>query len=234
VISHELRTPLNYITGFGSLLQDEVAGPMNAMQTEYLGKMLEGADRMLALVNDLLDVAKIQAGHLDIAPRTIPYGDLLDEVLDTMRPFAEKKAIQLTVRVDAPVTAEIDGPRVEQVLTNLLSNAIKFTPDHGSVTIRAYEHDRELVTQVIDTGRGIAAKDIPYLFTRFKQLDMSMTREAGGVGLGLAICKAIVEGHRGTIGVLSHPGEGSTFWFSLPLTAATEGLRLPPKPEILP
>jgi signal transduction histidine kinase len=217
VISHELRTPLNFIVGFASLLDDEAAGALNQRQHEFVGKILNGADRMLILVNDLLDFAKIKAGRLDLACVPTPYRDLLQEVVDTMTPLAQDKGQSLELHADVPGLVNIDGPRIMQVVTNLVSNAIKFTGHGGRVTINAYEAAGDLVTQVTDTGVGIAAEELPKLFQRFQQVDMSATRQAGGTGLGLAISKALVEAHGGQINVVSEPGKGSTFYFTIPL-----------------
>lgn len=220
VISHELRTPLNFIMGFGSLLQDEIGGPLSFQQLEFVSKMLEGADRMLGLVNDLLDIAKIQAGKLSVCPSSSDYSVLVADTLASLRPLADRKRLYLEANIQSPLMLVLDVQRICQVLTNLVSNAIKFTPDGGRITVKAFQHRDEVITQVIDTGRGIPSEEIPHLFTRFRQLDMSSTREQGGTGLGLAISKAIVEAHEGAIGVLSAPGEGATFWFSLPLEPA--------------
>ncbi|MNS21725.1 Alkaline phosphatase synthesis sensor protein PhoR [compost metagenome] len=223
VISHELRTPLNFIMGFASLLEDEAAGTLNDRQHEFVDKILNGADRMLVLVNDLLDVAKIKAGRLDLSPVPSPYTPLVDEVIGTLRPLAADRDITLDRHVDVPVLPCLDAGRILQVLTNLVNNGIKFTPPGGQVTVRAFVEDGELITQVTDTGVGIAPEDLPKLFERFRQLDMSATRSAGGTGLGLAISKALVEAHGGQIGVLSEEGQGSTFWFSLPIACEGEG-----------
>lgn len=217
VISHELRTPLNFIMGFASLLEDEAVGPLNAKQHEFMAKILNGAERMLILVNDLLDIAKIKAGKLDLLPVPTEYPPLVNEVLETMRPLAQDKAITLVGDVNVPILPCVDGPRLIQILSNLLSNALKFTSVGGQVAVRAFVEGNDLVTQVSDTGEGIAAEDIPKLFSRFQQLDMSLTRKASGTGLGLAITKALVEAHGGKLGVLSEVGKGSTFWFTLPL-----------------
>nr|AHZ45631.1 sensory transduction histidine kinase [uncultured bacterium] len=217
VISHELRTPLNFIAGFAALLQDEAAGPLNASQHDFVRKIINGSDRMLALVNDLLDVAKIKAGKLELNPVPTPYAPLVDEVLESMLPLAAERGLSLAQDVDVPGLPCLDGPRIVQVLANLVSNAIKFTEPGGTITLRAFVSGDQLVTQLTDTGCGIPAEDQAQLFTRFKQLDMSTTRKAGGTGLGLAITKALVEAHGGRVGVISEPGSGSTFWFSIPL-----------------
>jgi signal transduction histidine kinase len=221
VISHELRTPLNFIMGFASILEDEIAGPLNSQQHEYLGKINDGADRMLMLVNDLLDFAKLQAGKFTLAPETTAYPALVSEVVGSMRPLAIQKGLQLNTDLRADEALHIDGKRVGQIIYNLVSNAIKFTPKGGSVRVTTFRENGHVRTEVTDTGIGIATEDVSKLFTRFKQLDMSATRQAGGTGLGLSIAKALVEAHGGQIGVRSEPGKGSTFYFTLPAAAPT-------------
>jgi PAS domain S-box-containing protein len=217
VISHELRTPLNFIIGFANLLEDEAAGPINAQQHEFVQKLLNGADRMLRLVNDLLDAAKIKAGKLDLYPVPTPYALLVDEVVATMKPLADGRGLTIDKDVRTDLLPCIDGGRIAQVLTNLIGNAIKFTNPGGRITVRAYVQGDELITQVSDTGVGIAHDDLPKLFTRFSQLDMTHTRKAGGTGLGLAITKALVEAHGGGMEVVSEVGRGSSFYVRLPL-----------------
>jgi PAS domain S-box-containing protein len=217
VISHELRTPLNFITGFASTLEDEVQGPLNEAQRVAVGKILSGSDRMLMLVDDLLDFAKLQSGRFEIAPEPTPYAGLVEEVLGLLGPLADQKGLTLGVASLPDCAPVVDPSRIAQVLTNLVGNAIKFTDAGGDIRVQAFVRDGRLVTEVTDTGWGIAPEDVPKLFQRFQQLDMSHTRKAGGTGLGLAIAKALVESHGGSIGVESAPGRGSTFWFSLPL-----------------
>jgi signal transduction histidine kinase len=217
VISHELRTPLNFIMGFASILDDELAGSLNAKQHEYIGKIMKGADRMLMLVNDLLDFAKLQAGKFQLSPERVAYPAVVQEVVASMRPLAAQKGLTLDADNRFDDTLCMDGKRVAQVLDNLISNAIKFTPQGGAIRVTAYRQGDWLVTAVTDTGIGIAPEDVPKLFTRFKQLDMSSTRQAGGTGLGLSIAKALVEAHGGTIRVESTPDKGSTFSFTLPI-----------------
>jgi signal transduction histidine kinase len=224
VISHELRTPLNFIMGFASVLDDEVAGPATSEQHLYLQKILTGSERMLMLVNDLLDFAKIQAGKLELTLTQQPYAPLVDEVVSTLRPLAAQKELTIRTQVNVPEPLSLDETRIIQVISNLLSNAIKFT-HHGEILVRAFARDGQVVTEIVDTGIGIAAEDISKLFTRFKQLDMSSTRQASGTGLGLSISKALVEAHGGQIGVRSELGKGSTFWFSLPAGQSADGKR---------
>jgi signal transduction histidine kinase len=232
VISHELRTPLNFIMGFASILEDEIAGPLNPQQHEYLNKINDGADRMLMLVNDLLDFAKLQAGKFTLAPETTAYPALVSEVIGSMRPLAVQKGLQLSTDLRADEALYIDGKRVGQIIYNLVSNAIKFTPRGGQVRVTTFRENGCVRTEVTDTGIGIATEDVPKLFTRFKQLDMSATRQAGGTGLGLSIAKALVEAHGGQIGVRSEAGKGSTFYFTLPAAPpANDGDQAPKKPD---
>jgi signal transduction histidine kinase len=219
VISHELRTPLNFIMGFASTLEDEVYGPLNEGQLTAVSRILNGADRMVVLVDDLLDYAKLQAGKFDLTPVPTPYGPLVADALALMQPLADQRGLQLTHDIDVPGVPTLDAGRITQVLTNLVSNALKFADAGSQVAIRACLQEGQLRTEVSDTGCGIHPDDIPRLFQRFQQLDMSSTRRAGGTGLGLAITKAIVEAHGGAIGVTSELEKGSTFWFTLPQTS---------------
>jgi PAS domain S-box-containing protein len=217
ILSHELRTPLNAIQGFGSVLEDELAGPLSALQHNYLAKMMGGADLLLALVSDLLDMSRIQAGKFTIAFEPVRFEDVANSVAGSLASLAAQKQLGLALDVAPdlpPLTA--DAQRVGQVLTNLISNAIKFTPAGGQVHVTARQERDHVLCEIVDTGEGIRPDDLPRLFQRFTQLDMSTTRRAGGTGLGLSICKAIVEAHGGHIGVRSELDKGSTFWFTLP------------------
>jgi signal transduction histidine kinase len=144
-----------------------------------------------------------------------------------LRALATPRRITLTTHVDVPGPVPVDGVRVGQVLTNLISNAIKFTPVGGEIRVRAFLHEGELVTEVVDNGIGIAEENLAKVFEKFKQLDMSATRQVGGTGLGLAITKALVEAHGGSISVFSRPSAGSTFRFSLPVVNRGEAGALP-------
>ncbi|MEW5790228.1 MAG: PAS domain-containing protein [Pseudomonadota bacterium] len=223
VISHELRTPLNYIMGFASILGEEMAGPLSEQQHGCLQNILSGSRRMLLLVNDLLDFTKMQSGKFELAPRPTEYVPLAMSVLEALRPLAEQKRITLRAELQPALLAHCDESRTVQLLTNLLDNAIKFTPAGGTVQLCAFLQGGELVTEVRDDGIGIAAEDLPRLFSPFHQLDMSSTRQAGGTGLGLCICKALVESHGGRITAASPgPGQGAVFRFTLP--AAVPGV----------
>lgn len=223
VISHELRTPLNFIMGFAGILDDGLAGDLTPQQHTYLRRILDGSERMLHLVKNLLDMSRIQAGAFRIACNEGPYAPLVAEALASLRPLADEKRVALDSEVDVPGDVVLDRERILQVLSNLVENAIKFTGPAGRVHVQAQVEGAEVVTRVSDTGIGIDPADIPKLFQRFKQLDMGSTREAGGTGLGLSICKALVEAHGGRIGVTSEKGKGSTFWYSLPYRSAACG-----------
>ncbi|HEY9765525.1 MAG TPA: ATP-binding protein, partial [Chroococcales cyanobacterium] len=218
ILSHELRTPINVVTGFGSILDDEIAGPLNEKQHDFLQKMLASADSLLLLVNDLLDMSRIQVGKFSISPLPMDFSEIAEGVIENLKPLAEKKGQKLLNLVPAELpTVTADDQRIAQVLNNLVGNAIKFTPPGGEISVKARIEGSFLFCEVEDNGPGIPPEDQKKLFTPFTQLDMSSTRRAGGTGLGLSIAKAIVTAHGGSIGVKSEVGKGSKFWFTLPL-----------------
>jgi signal transduction histidine kinase len=218
ILSHELRTPINAIMGFGSVLDDELIGPLNTEQHKYTNRILGGAELLLGLINDLLDMSRIQAGKFSLDWTTVAIAELVSEAVANLTPLAERKGQALTVAI-APELPPLacDPQRLTQVLLNLVGNAIKFTPEGGRITVTLDRDDRHLTIQVTDTGLGIAPGDLPKLFKPFSQLDVGNTRNTTGTGLGLSIAKALVEAHGGQIGVDSEPGNGSTFWVRLPL-----------------
>lgn len=215
MLSHELRTPLNAILGFGSLLEDEVAGPLNVAQKGYLSKMLAGGNVLLSLISDLLDMSRIQAGQFRLNKRPIDMPEVVREVLGALEPLAHAGDVRLSADLADVPPIEADDQRLSQVLYNLLGNAIKFTPAGGTVRVRLGVNGL-MRCEVRDSGPGIAAEDIPKLFKPFSQLAAPGTLRVRGTGLGLSISKALVEAHGGEIGVESEPGRGSTFWFTLP------------------
>ncbi|MGE5707544.1 MAG: PocR ligand-binding domain-containing protein [Bacteroidota bacterium] len=218
-ITHELRTPLNAIMGFGSILDDELMGPVSEQQHDILAKLLKSSDRMLSLVDDLLDFAKIKAGKFTVYPRETDYPPLVQETVALMASQAEAKGIALDLELRTPLPpVRVDGPRIQQVLTNLLSNAIKFTPRGGRILVKALTVGDKLVTEVTDDGIGIAEQDLSQLFKPFQQLHAGLSRMAVGTGLGLSLSKGIVEAHGGTISASSPGlGKGTTFCFTIPL-----------------
>ncbi|HEY9724623.1 MAG TPA: PAS domain-containing sensor histidine kinase [Oscillatoriaceae cyanobacterium] len=221
VVSHELRTPVNAITGFGSILADGVAGQLTPQQSAYVERILEGADRLLALVDDLLDYSRIQAGKLKLDVMRVDLRAPIRGALDLMAEQAHHKGLVLEAALPPePLWADADARRVGQVLINLLNNAIKFTPPGGHVAVSVAREDTRYVVRVCDNGPGIARADQSRLFQRFGQLDTSNTRQSKGTGLGLAIVKNLVMAHGGEVGVESDEGKGACFWFSLPVPAS--------------
>ena len=216
-VSHELRTPLNGIIGFSELLFDGKLGPVAADQADVLADILSSARHLLQLINDVLDLSKVEAGRMEFHPERCNLEKLAFEVRDVVRPLAEKKSLQLTSEIAPDLTANIDPGRFKQVLYNYLSNAVKFTPDGGSVILRiAREDGRAFRLDVEDTGIGISADEVSRLFQEFAQLPNS--RQAGqGTGLGLALTRHIVEAQGGSVAVHSEPGHGSVFSATLPL-----------------
>jgi signal transduction histidine kinase len=218
VISHELRTPLNFIMGFASFLEEGGAGALNDRQRQLLGRVLDGSDRLLELVNNLLDYARMEAGNFRVEPRPVTLGPLIEDMVMAMGPIALKNGLTLVWQPASglgPVLA--DPARLEQVILNLVSNALKFTREGGRVTVSAVLEGSVVRVSVTDTGIGIPAEALPKLFGKFYQVDSSVTREFGGTGLGLAITKSLVEAMGGELSVESTPGVGSTFSFTLPL-----------------
>jgi signal transduction histidine kinase len=216
-MSHELRTPLNAVLGYAELIQDGIYGEVPAKMQDVLERIQQNGRHLLGLINDVLDLSKIEAGQLTLAPSDYSMRELvLDVVSATEALVAEKKlALEVDLPPDLPRGCG-DERRLTQVLMNLVSNAIKFT-DAGSIGIQAKVEDSTFLVTVTDTGVGIAPEDRERIFEEFQQVDSSSTRRKGGTGLGLAITRRIVELHGGRIWVESTPGHGSTFAFTLPL-----------------
>jgi PAS domain S-box-containing protein len=217
-MSHELRTPLNAIIGFNELVHRGKAGPLTDRQREFLGDSLNSARHLLQLINDVLDLAKVEAGKMDFYPEPVDLERLTKEIRDVLRGLATSKQLRVDVEIDPALpTVEVDPARVKQVLYNLLSNAIKFTDDGGRVVVRIALHgETEFRIDVEDTGIGISEDNMHKLFVEFQQLDASAAKRYQGTGLGLALTKRIVESHRGRIEVKSQLGAGSTFSAILP------------------
>jgi protein-histidine pros-kinase len=219
-MSHELRTPLNGIIGFSELLVDGKAGSITEKQSAFLNDILNSGKHLLQLVNDLLDLSKIEAGRMELFLENFSIQTLIEEVVATISPLANGKGITLseTVSVDQKLVS-LDRHKIKQILLNLLSNAVKFTDDGGTVSIDAKTQDEaELRLQVIDSGIGIAAEDIDRLFVEFERLDSGTKRRFQGTGLGLALTKKLVEMQNGKISVESILGRGTTFTVVLPLS----------------
>ena len=220
-MSHELRTPLNAILGFGQLLHDERIGPLSVEQKEYLGDIVTSGRHLLSLVNDVLDLAKIEAGKVEFHAVPLDPATIVAEVSDMARSLAAQKRITLASEIDPALTEVIVDPtRLKQVLMNYVSNAVKFTPDGGHVTIRlSVETADAFRIAVEDTGIGISEEDIGRLFVEFAQLDAGVGQKVAGTGLGLALTRRIVESQGGRVGVDSKVGRGSVFYAVLPRIA---------------
>ncbi len=216
-MSHELRTPLNSIIGFTGIILQGLVGPLTEEQSKQLGMVQGSARHLLELINDVLDISKIEAGEADIVPETFDICEMIEKAAQKIRVLAEKKGLSLTVEA-MPAVGNIisDRRRVEQVLINLLNNAVKFT-EHGEVRVECRLSDDHLLIRVKDTGIGINHEDMDKLFKEFSQLDSGLNRKQEGTGLGLSICKKLVTLLGGDIQVESKPGEGSVFTITLPM-----------------
>jgi PAS domain S-box-containing protein len=221
-MSHELRTPLNAIIGFAELMHRGKVGPVSAEHEEYLGDILTSSRHLLHLINDVLDLAKIESGKMEFRPESVNLATLTREVSDILRGLASSRHLQVSAHVDPEVaTVIVDPARVKQILYNYLSNAIKFTPAGGQIAIRILPESPDFVRiDVEDTGVGIAPGDLDKLFVEFQQLDAGSAKEYQGTGLGLALTKKVAEAHGGRVAVRSAPGEGSTFSVILPRVMA--------------
>ena len=224
-MSHELRTPLNSVLGLSEALSEQIYGDMNAEQLETVAQIEKGGRDLLALVNNILDLARIGSGdlHLELGPISIQ--DTCQAVVGSFREKAVEQGISLTCNVFTQEIFHADEVRVRQMLTHLIDNAIKFTPVGGTVSIDAIvdHEDHTVHLAVIDSGVGIESEEISTLFERFKQLDGSIRREHSGTGLGLSIVYQLAELHGGCVSVESKVGDGSRFVVSLPLGAAADG-----------
>src|SRR4029078_7799800 len=218
-MSHELRTPLNAIIGFSQVLKQQMYGPLNDRQAEYVDDVLSSGQHLLNLINDILDLAKVEAGRMELQPSTFDLSEVLENAASMVRERATRQGTSLTVAVDASVgDMEGDERKVKQILFNLLSNAVKFTPSGGKVTIAARTADEQVVISVHDTGIGISAEEQEKIFEEFYQVGASRTQE--GTGLALALTRRLVELHHGRLVVESEPGVGSTFTATMPLHQA--------------
>lgn len=225
-VSHELRTPLAAIRNAVAIVAKEKAGPLNATQARFMGIIRDHVARLHRMVDDVLDLQRLEAGSMPHRPVVADVRPLVLEVVNGYSPAFAERGIQVTVALASePLTAKFDRDRLAQVLLNLLSNAAKFTPEGGRVTIRgACDAETNTVRlSVADTGVGISPADIPRIFEKFVQADASLTRQVGGTGLGLSICRTIVEGaHGGRLWVESTEGVGTTFHLALPAEAPEE------------
>ena len=235
-MSHELRTPLNAILGFSEVLAERMFGEVNEKQAEYLQDILSSGRHLLSLINDILDLSKVEAGRLELELGRFHLPTALDNALTLVRERATRHGITLTQTVDERVGDIVaDERKVKQILLNLLSNAVKFTPEGGRVGLTATAAEGVVTIAVSDTGIGIAPEDQAAIFEEFRQVGRDDTRTQEGTGLGLTLAKKFVELHGGRIWVQSQVGQGSTFSFTLPVrlddrSASDQGGGEPPRP----
>jgi signal transduction histidine kinase len=217
-MSHELRTPLNAIIGFSEVMIEKMFGELNEKQIEYQQDIHASGKHLLSLINDILDLSKIEAGRMELELSTFHLPTAVSNAVTLIRERAQRHGIALGIEVDDRLgDFQADERKVKQILLNLLSNAVKFTPDGGRVDVTAKLDTDKVEIAVKDTGVGISAEDQRLLFEEFKQLGSDSSRKAEGTGLGLALTKRLVELHGGQIVVHSAVGQGSTFKVSLPL-----------------
>ncbi len=223
-MSHELRTPLNAIIGFAELMHDGKVGPISVEHKEYLTEILSSGGHLLLLINDVLDLSKVEAGKMELKPEPVDLESLVLEVCSSLQGRTAPAKIRLQTEIDRSLNMIVTDRRsLKQVLYNYLSNAIKFTGEGGQINLRMTpEDDKTFLLEVEDTGIGIAAEDIGKLFVEFQQLDNSTGKKYPGTGLGLALTKRFVENQGGRVGVRSTPGKGSLFYAVLPRVAETQ------------
>jgi signal transduction histidine kinase len=235
-MSHELRTPLNAILGFSEVLAERMFGEVNEKQAEYLHDILSSGRHLLSLINDILDLSKVEAGRLELELGRFHLPTAVDNALTLVRERATRHGITLTQRVDERLGDIVaDERKVKQILLNLLSNAVKFTPEGGRVGLTATAAEGVVTIAVSDTGIGIAPEDQAAIFEEFRQVGREDARKQEGTGLGLTLAKKFVELHGGRIWVQSQVGQGSTFSFTLPVRldetgASDRGGGEPPRP----
>ncbi len=225
MVSHELRTPLTSIKGYVDLILEGDAGEINDVQREFLEIVKQNGDRLVGLINDLLDLSRIESGRVQLRKDPVDLDEAIDHAVDTAKTLIEAKKQTLSVTKPDRLPIIIgDADRIIQVLMNLISNAVKYTPDEGRIALKVEADDKFVTVSVSDTGIGISLADQAKLFEKFFRVDNSLTREVGGTGLGLSIVKTLVEAHGGRIWVESELGKGSTFAFTLPIVGSVEAV----------
>ena len=218
-MSHELRTPLNAIIGFNSLMENQFYGKLNEKQMEYTTIIRNSSLHLLTFIDDLLDMARIDANDLCLNKESIDCDKCKSEIMDIMKIQFEQKGVELIwLPSNNVITVWADKRKLRQIMINLLSNALKFTPAKGKVTIKVEQlNSNSIKVFIIDTGKGIKKEEQEKIFTRFYKTNEAITSVSGGTGIGLALCKRFVELHDGEIGFESDQDKGSTFWFTLPI-----------------
>jgi len=222
-MSHELRTPLNSIIGFSDILIERVFGELNGKQMRYVNNISSSGKHLLGLINDILDLSKVEAGKMELHYGEFSIGSVFEEVMTTLSPLAQVKSLEISFKVEPDfVDIQADRGRLIQILYNLVSNAVKFTPERGKVSVNCKKSGNRALISVTDTGIGISSEDQKKLFQPFTQIDASSAKQYCGTGLGLALVKKIVNLHQGEIWVESELEKGSTFLFTIPLTKPSE------------
>jgi signal transduction histidine kinase/DNA-binding response OmpR family regulator/ligand-binding sensor domain-containing protein len=249
-MSHELRTPMNAIIGFSEILIERLEAQIDAKSVTFIRSILSSGKHLLEIINDILDLSKVEAGKMELLPETFPVRAAIESVCQVMRGMSTRKSIMFSVEIEPGVTAiETDQSKFKQILYNLLSNAVKFSPADSTVTIHARrihsidEQPESLRVDVIDRGIGIAAENLAVIFEEFRQVDGTLNRQYGGTGLGLSLVRKFVELQGGTLTVASEVGKGSTFTFTLPIHFAgttipspiinVDGTVIPPGERVL-
>ena len=219
-MSHELRTPLNAIIGFSEVMLERMFGELNDKQDDYLKDIHSSGKHLLSLINDILDLSKIEAGRMELDIEDFDIGEALGNTVTLIRERAQQHGIALSIdSAAASGSIRADQRKFKQIMLNLLSNAVKFTPDGGRIAVHAQRVDDALQVAVTDAGIGIAVADQEAVFQEFRQVGGNYTNKQEGTGLGLALTRRFVELHGGTLSVVSAPGQGSTFTFTLPRQA---------------
>ena len=218
-MSHELRTPLTSVIGFAEVLQDEKFGALNETQKKYINNIAASGKHFLGLVNDILDIAKVEAGKMVFLPTDFSIAEVIEHINTIFSEMAHKNSVAINTYIapDVPATINADKKITKQIMYNLISNAIKFTPSGGKIDIKAEVKDDNLLISFADTGIGIKKEDMGKLFNDFQQIENEYVHKYGGTGLGLSLSKKLVELQGGKIRVESEFGKGSVFSFTLPL-----------------
>jgi signal transduction histidine kinase len=223
-LTHELRTPLSVIIGTIPLFSEQILGPLNEKQLGFMRSLSDSAQSLSIMVNDLLLMSELQAGRLQLVLQPVDFPELVGHVIRTLEPLAEANSQDLVNEVPASLPNFMgDAQKLNKVLTNLIGNAVKFTHGGGKIRVAAESREDSMVVTISDTGPGLSEEEQALLFQAFGQIHPDRT---GGLGLGLAICKAFVEAHGGAIGVESRKGQGSTFWLTLPVSPHAAGAPL--------
>jgi len=216
-VSHELRTPLVAIRGYTELIASGKSGPVSTKQAHQLEICIKSIDRLTQLIENLIKISRLETGKETLVLEIFDLSQILKEALDVIEIKAKKNSIQIIREINKPLVLKADKNKIMQVVLNLLDNAVKFTRENGSIILKAgYRTDDEIEVSVIDSGIGIPADKISKIFDRFYQIDSSTTRRYSGLGIGLALCKNIIEMHKGVITVESEENKGSIFTFNIP------------------